>query len=98
MSKAKRAEKRGLTPRKFALARAHAFTNKTVECLAMIYSLTPRQVRRKIEDVYRAAGVTCSNGLSAWFAAHDEAFQSEEERQSYLNQHEEINHPQRARG
>ena len=67
---AKRSEKRGLTPRKLAIARAAAFTNKCVVTLSLIYGLTPRQTRRKIDQVKKWAGVECIQKLAEWFHDH----------------------------
>jgi len=87
---AKRSEKRGLTPRKLAIARAAAFTNKCVDTLALIYGLTPRQTRRKIDQVKKWAGVECIQELAHWFHAHGMGFTNEAEKASYLNQQEAL--------
>ena len=86
----KRAEKRGITARKLAIARAAALTNKCNFTLAAIYCLTPRQVRRKIDKVKEFAGVDCINELAHWFHAHGIGFTCEDERKSYLDQESEL--------
>jgi hypothetical protein len=86
----KRAEKRGITPRKLAIARAAALTNKCHESLAAIYNLTPRQVRRKIEQVKGWAGVECITELAHWFHAHRIGFTSDAERDNYLEQESKL--------
>lgn len=88
--KTKRAGKRGITPRKLAIARAAALTNKCHDTLAAIYNLTPRQVRRKIDFVKNIAGVECIQELAHWFHSHGMGFANEAEKASYLNQQEEL--------
>ena len=82
----KRSEKRGITPRKMALARGNALCGKCYETLAAIYNLTPRQVRRKIEEVKNWAGVESITQLAHWFHAHGIGFSSNSERDDYLKQ------------
>ena len=88
--KTKRAGKRGITSRKLAIARAAALTNKCHESLAAIYNLTPRQVRRKIEQVKGWAGVECITELAHWFHAHGMGFANEECRKDYLEQESKL--------
>ena len=94
--KTKRAGKRGITGRKLAIARAAALTNKCHESLAAIYNLTPRQVRRKIEQVKNWAGVECITELSHWFHAHGIGFTSSKEREHYLEQESKLREMNRA--
>ena len=91
MTTPKRAGKRGLTPRKLAIARAAALTNKCHDTLARIYGLSPRQVRRKIDQVKEWVGVTCLTELAHWLHAHGMGFVNDQERADYLEQHKQLN-------
>lgn len=89
--KPKRAGKRGICVQKLSLARAWAFTDKTYECLSMIFShLTPRMVRRDIDYVKNLIGVECRHTLGHWLHAHGLGFTCPNEKASYLDQDEKL--------
>ena len=78
----------GLTPRKFAIALAYT-RGYCVNTIAEVYDdLCPRQVRRKIDYMYKATGTYCKGSLATWLHAHGLGFMCPKEWEDYLHRSE----------